>query len=145
MSGDGEVTVGRVVTVGLATRRNAVVAWNKSTGMPLCNAILDNDNRTSAVADEFLRTQDSSRFRSVYGAPFDPNFGAFKIKWLLENNTDVMTAHENGNCYFGTLDTWLLWNFTGGIDGERCSARCVYPSNMQKCTICLRTVIYTGR
>lgn len=133
MSGDGEVTAGHVLTVGLATHRNAMVAWNKNTGMPLCNAILDNDKRMSVMVDEFLRTQDQSRFRSVYGTPFAPGFGAFKIKWLVENDAKVVAAHENGDCYFGTLDTWLLWNLTGGIDGKRCSLRYTgYPSNPKK-------------
>ncbi|XP_060849614.1 glycerol kinase-like [Rhopalosiphum padi] len=107
----------RVVAVGVANQRGSVVAWNRRTGEPLCNAILWSDNRTAAMVDEYLKTNDKYRFQKVCGLPFSPYFSAFKIKWLLSNNVKVMSAYRIGDCYFGTIDTWLLWNMTGGKDG----------------------------
>jgi len=108
----------RVVAVGIANHRGSVVAWNRRTGEPLCNVILWSDNRTAAMVDEYLRTNDKYRFQGVCGLPFSPYFSAFKIKWLLVNDVKVMSAYRGGDCYFGTIDSWLLWNMTGGKNGE---------------------------
>lgn len=108
----------RVVTVGVANQRGSVVAWNRRTGGPLSNVILWSDNRTATMVDDYLKTNDKYRFQKVCGLPFSPYFSAFKIKWLLNNVGKVMSAYRVGDCYFGTIDTWLLWNMTGGKDGD---------------------------
>ncbi|XP_001946651.2 glycerol kinase-like [Acyrthosiphon pisum] len=113
----GMVMGTRVVAVGIANNRGSVVAWNRRTGEPLCNVILWSDSRAAAMVDEYLRTNDKYRFQGVCGLPFSPYFSAFKIKWLLVNNVKVMSAYRSGDCYFGTIDSWLLWNITGGKNG----------------------------
>jgi len=107
-----------VVTVGIANHRGSVLAWNRRTGKPLCNVILWSDNRAAAMVDEYLKTNDQYRFQRVCGLPFSPYFSAFKIKWLLVNDDKVLSAYQAGDCYFGTIDSWLLWNMTGGNEGE---------------------------
>jgi len=108
----------RVAAVGIANHRGSVVAWNRRTGEPLCNVIMWSDNRAAAMVDEYLSTNDKNRFQGVCGLPFSPYFSAFKIKWLLVNDVKVMSAYRGGDCYFGTIDSWLLWNMTGGKNGE---------------------------
>lgn len=114
----GEVMGLPVVTVGIANHPCSIVAWNKQTGVPLCNAILWSDNRSAAMVNNYLKKYDKYRFQKVCGLPFSPYFSAFKIKWLIENDSQVIAAYKDGyNCYFGTIDSWLVWNLTGGVKG----------------------------
>lgn len=106
-----------VVAVGIANHRGSVVAWNRSTGMPLCNVMLWSDNRTAAAVDRYTRTHGKYRFQGVCGLPFSPLFSAFKIRWLIDHNDLVAKACADGTCCFGTVDSWLLWNLTGGPAG----------------------------
>lgn len=106
-----------VVAVGIANHRGSVVAWNKDTGVPLSNVILWSDNRTVGMVAEYSRTYGTYRFQSVCGLPFSPCFSAFKIKWLMDNDQMVRSAYREDICFFGTVDSWLLWNLTGGVNG----------------------------
>lgn len=108
----------RVTAVGIANHRCTVVAWDKRTGVPLYNAILWSDNRTAPMVGEYLREHDKYRFQRVCGLPFSPYFSAFKIKWLVDNVPSVKMAFACGHCYFGTIDSWLVWNLTGGKNGD---------------------------
>lgn len=114
----GEVSRADVAAVGVANHRASVVAWDKSTGEPLCNAILWSDNRAARLANDYARAYGTYKFHRVCGLPFSPYFSAFKIAWLLRNVAAVANAHAQGRCYFGTVDTWLLWNLTGGVKGK---------------------------
>lgn len=120
----GSVCGANVVAVGLSNHRSSVVAWDKNTGAPLCNAILWSDNRSACVANEYSAagSGDAFRFQKVCGLPFSPYFSAFKIAWLLRNVIAVINAYKEGRCYFGTVDSWLLWNLTGGMRGA-CAVR----------------------
>lgn len=113
----GKVMGLSVVAVGITNHRCSVLAWNKWTGIPLCDVMMWSDNRAVSIVNEYLWASDKYRFQKVCGLPFSPVFSAFKIKWLVENDLKVRWAYERGNCYFGTVDTWLVWNLTGGIKG----------------------------
>ncbi|XP_025193495.1 glycerol kinase-like [Melanaphis sacchari] len=125
----GMVTGLQVVTIGIANQRSSVVAWNKNTGEPLCNLIQWSDNRTSAMVNEVLESNNKYRFQRICGLPLSTYFSAFKIQWLLRNNEKVMSAYETGDCYFGTIDTWLLWNVTGGKEGGVFATDCSNASH----------------
>lgn len=114
----GKVMGVPVVSVGISNHRSSVVAWNKSTGDPLCNVILGSDNRAVNMVEEYLKTNDKYQFQKICGLPFSPYFSAFKIKWLIDHNATVKAALKQDNCYFGTIDSWLLWNLTGGVKGH---------------------------
>lgn len=111
----GQVMGVPVTAVGIANHPGSVVAWNRRTGTTLCNLILSSDNRTAAMVERYSWTCGKYRFQKTCGLPFSTYFAAFTIKWLIDNDVSVNEAYKNGNCYFGTVDTWLLWNLTGGV------------------------------
>jgi glycerol kinase len=119
--GEGKVTV---KAVGITNQRETTIVWDKITGKPLCNAIVWLDNRTSAVAEKMAAERGGrDAFRAITGLPTSTYFSAYKLKWLLDNKPDVAKVASEGRCMFGTVDTWLLYNFTGGAaSGENGSA-----------------------
>ena len=108
-----------IVTIGLANQRETVVAWSKSTGQPLHNAILWHDVRTAASVDYFKkkagRERVERRVERMTGLPLSTYFSAVKIHWLLQNVAKVQQAFDENDLLVGTVDTWLLWNLTGGV------------------------------
>lgn len=106
-----------VIAIGIANRRGTILAWNKNTGEPLSNAILSSDIRTARMVDEFTRKNDKYKFQNICGLPASSCFSAFKIKWLLTHDPVVLETFKQGQCYFGTIDSWLIWNLTGGPQG----------------------------
>ncbi|CAI0474426.1 unnamed protein product [Linum tenue] len=104
--------------VGLTNQRETTLIWSKSTGLPLYNAIVWMDVRTSAICrleKEFSGGR--THFVDTCGLPISTYFSALKILWLLENVDAVKQAVKTGDALFGTIDTWLIWNLTGGING----------------------------
>lgn len=88
------------------------------TGKPLHNAILWLDVRTASTVDNLakkLPNQNKNHFQQLCGLPLSTYFSGVKLRWLKDNVPDVSAAIENNSCMFGTIDTWLLWNLTGGI------------------------------
>lgn len=108
------------MAVGVTNQRETTIVWDKNTGKPLHNAVLWLDVRTSATVDELLETipnKDKNYYRKNCGLPLSTYFSGLKIKWLKDNIPEVAQSIESGDCIFGTVDTWLLWNLTGGPDG----------------------------
>lgn len=106
-----------IASVGIANQRETAVVWNKKTGEPLCNAIVWQDTRTDKICNDLASAEGMDRFRSVVGLPVATYFSAPKIKWILDNVTGAREAAERGDAVFGTIDTWLIWNLTGGVNG----------------------------
>ncbi|PRW58390.1 Glycerol kinase [Chlorella sorokiniana] len=107
-----------VVAVGITNQRETTVVWDRETGRPLHNAIVWLDNRTAGICHaltEQLGSQDY--FRPVTGLPISTYFSAYKLKWLLDNVPAVAQAAAEGRALFGTVDSWLIWNMTGGASG----------------------------
>src|SRR5205823_11808098 len=98
----------QIVAVGIANQRETIVAWDPATGQPLHNAIVWQDRRTAARCDELKRDGADRDIRERTGLVCDPYFSATKIEWLLRN----VPATRRG--VFGTVDSWILWNLTGG-------------------------------
>ncbi|CAI5936574.1 unnamed protein product [Closterium sp. NIES-65] len=105
-----------VRAVGLTNQRETTVVWRRSTGEPLYNAIVWMDVRTSAVCQRLEQQLSGGRdeWRGVTGLPLSTYFSALKLAWLLEEVPAVRQAVEEGDALFGTIDTWLIWNLTGG-------------------------------
>lgn len=109
-----------IASIGITNQRETTVVWDKNTGEPLHNAIVWNDIRTNSTVDKVLARlpeQNHNHFRSIAGLPVSPYFSALKLNWLKENIRDVRKACRDKRCYAGTIDTWLVWNLTGGING----------------------------
>ncbi|MBA4147027.1 MAG: glycerol kinase GlpK [Verrucomicrobia bacterium] len=98
----------RIVAIGLTNQRETVVAWNPKTGEPIHNAIVWQDRRTSARCAELKRAGIEKEIRDRTGLLADPYFSATKIEWLLQNVPGAKDA------IFGTIDSWILWNLSGG-------------------------------
>ncbi|CAI0474421.1 unnamed protein product [Linum tenue] len=116
---DGHNVDGLLKAVGLTNQRETTLIWSKSTGLPLYNAIVWMDVRTSAICRKLEKEFSGGRthFVDTCGLPISTYFSALKILWLLENVDAVKQAVKTGDALFGTIDTWLIWNLTGGING----------------------------
>ncbi|PNW84172.1 hypothetical protein CHLRE_04g224150v5 [Chlamydomonas reinhardtii] len=108
----------RMLSLGITNQRETTVVWSRSTGQPLHNAIVWLDNRTSELCEHLSRVFGGvDAFRSVTGLPISPYFSATKYLWMLENIPQVAAAVESGDAAVGTIDSWLIWQLTGGADG----------------------------
>jgi len=103
--------------VGIANQRETSIVWDRSTGRPVHNAIVWQDTRTDRIAAQLRRDGRAEVIRRKTGLPPATYFSGGKVQWLLENVDGLREAAERGDALFGTPDSWLLWNLTGGIDG----------------------------
>jgi glycerol kinase len=103
--------------LGITNQRETTVVWNRRTGRPLYNAIVWQDTRTDRIASRLEREGKGEVIRHRAGLPPATYFAAGKIQWILENVDGVRALAESGDALFGTTDSWLLWNLTGGRDG----------------------------
>ena len=110
------VTRHDIRAVGITNQRETAVVWNRVTGEPVYNAIVWQDTRTQAIVDR-LAAGDVDRYKQRVGLPLATYFSGTKIVWILENVEGAREAAERGELLFGTTDTWVLWNLTGGTDG----------------------------
>ncbi len=106
--------LGEVVALGITNQRETTVLWERSTGKPVHNAIVWQDRRTAAFCDELKARGFERLFRAKTGLLLDPYFSGTKLRWLLENVPGVRARAEAGELAFGTVDSWLIWNLTGG-------------------------------
>ncbi|MBT2386033.1 glycerol kinase GlpK [Streptomyces sp. ISL-11] len=103
--------------LGITNQRETTVLWDRSTGKPVHNALVWQDTRTAALCDELGGTDGQDRFRQATGLPLASYFSGPKVAWLLEHVPGLRRRAENGEIAFGTVDSWLIWNLTGGPDG----------------------------
>lgn len=107
-----------VLAVGITNQRETTVVWDKNTGEPVYNAIVWQDTRTMAICDEIAGGDGPAKFRDKTGLFINSYPSAPKIKWILDNVEGARERGEAGDLLFGTIDTWLLWNLTGGAEGD---------------------------
>jgi len=110
------VTRHDIAAVGITNQRETTVVWDRTTGTPIYNAIVWQDTRTQSIADR-IADGDTDRFRERVGLPLATYFSGTKIAWILENVDGAREKADAGELAFGTTDTWVLWNLTGGPDG----------------------------
>jgi glycerol kinase len=115
--GSLNITRHSITAVGITNQRETTVIWNKHTGIPVYNALVWQDTRTQPIVDRLAQDGGINRFREKTGLPLATFFSGTKIVWILENVPGAKEAALAGDLLFGTMDTWLLWNFTGGVEG----------------------------
>jgi glycerol kinase len=106
-----------LVATGITNQRETTVVWNRHTGKPYYNAIVWQDTRVGDMVLELEKDGGIDRFRKKTGLPLATYFSGLKIKWLLENVEGLRADAEKGDAIFGNMDTYIIWNLTGGIDG----------------------------
>jgi glycerol kinase len=106
-----------LAAVGVTNQRETTLLWHRVTGVPLHPAIVWQDNRVEPTVTEMARNGGRDRFRDLTGLPLASYFSALKLRWLLDTVPGARALAAAGDALFGTIDTWLVWNLTGGIDG----------------------------
>ncbi|GLZ35638.1 glycerol kinase [Lentzea sp. NBRC 105346] len=113
-----DLSTGDIVAVGITNQRETSVVWDKNTGEPVYNAIVWQDTRTDKIVQELgALGGGQERYRSKVGLPLATYFSGPKIRWILDNVEGAREKAEAGDLLFGNMDTWVLWNMTGGTDG----------------------------
>ena len=108
---------GNVAAVGITNQRETTVVWNRNTGKPVYNAIVWQDTRTDKICDELMKDGGQDRFRAKNGLPIATYFSGPKVRWILENVDGTRAMADAGELAFGNMDTWCIWNLTGGTNG----------------------------
>ena len=106
-----------LAAIGITNQRETAVVWDRSTGRPLHNAIVWQDTRTADLVAGLGGDEGQDRFREKTGLPLATYFAGPKVTWMLDNVEGLREAAEMGDAVFGTVDSWIVWNLTGGIDG----------------------------
>lgn len=112
-----EITKEHVKAIGITNQRETTLLWDRTTGEPVHNAIVWQDTRTDALCRELGRNVGQDRFRRETGLPLSSYFAGPKIRWLLDNVEGLRARAERGEILFGTMDSWVIWNLTGGTEG----------------------------
>jgi glycerol kinase len=112
-----DLVTSEIAAVGITNQRETTVVWDRATGKPVYNAIVWQDTRTDGIVDELASNGGQNRYHSRTGLPLATYFSGTKIRWILDNVDGVRARAEKGELLFGNMDTWVLWNSTGGPDG----------------------------
>ena len=113
-----DLTAKDIAAVGITNQRETALVWDKTTGKPVYNAIVWQDTRTDKIVTELGNLGGGQeRYRDKVGLPLATYFSGPKIKWILDNVEGAREKAEAGDLIFGNMDTWVLWNMTGGADG----------------------------
>src|SRR5271168_1238957 len=113
----GGLRAGDLAAVGITNQRETTIVWNRRTGAAVYNAIVWQDTRVADAVAELARDGGADRFRGKTGLPLATYFSALKIRWILDHVSGVRARAEAGDVLFGTVDTFLLWQLTGGAAG----------------------------
>jgi glycerol kinase len=103
-----------IAGIGITNQRETTVVWNRITGKPVYNAIVWQDRRTAEYCDKLKSEGQSRIIQQKTGLIIDAYFSATKIRWILENVSEARKQAEKGELAFGTVDSWIIWNLTGG-------------------------------
>jgi glycerol kinase len=106
-----------LAAIGITNQRETTLIWDKRTGKPLHNALVWQDTRVDSIVEEFARDGGRDRLRDKTGLPLASYFSGLKLRWLLDNVPGAREKAAAGDVLFGNIDTWLVWNLTGGVDG----------------------------
>ena len=106
-----------LAAIGITNQRETTLIWDKRTGKPLHNALVWQDTRVDAAVEEFAQDGGNDRLRTKTGLPLASYFSGLKLRWLLDTVPGAREKAASGDVLFGNIDTWLVWNLTGGVDG----------------------------
>ena len=112
-----DAEAGDIAAIGIANQRETTVVWDRQTGEPVHNAIVWQDTRTDRLVRELAAQVGADRLRDHVGLPLSTYFSGPKIRWILDNVPGTRERAERGELAFGNMDSWLLWNLTGGPRG----------------------------
>src|ERR1700676_1671997 len=108
---------GDLAAVGITNQRETTILWDRRSGKPLHNALVWQDTRVDQLVAQYARDGGANRFRSKTGLPLASYFSGLKLQWLLDSVPGARANAQSGDVLFGNIDTWLLWNLTGGSEG----------------------------
>jgi len=111
------LTAQDIACIGIANQRETTIVWNRKTGEPVYNALVWQDTRVGEYVAQFALEGGQDRFREKTGLPLATYFSGLKIRWILDNVEGARTGAERGDLVFGNVDSYLLWNLTGGVNG----------------------------
>lgn len=113
-----DLSPGDIAALGITNQRETAVVWDRNTGLPVYNAIVWQDTRTAAICRDLAALGGGAdRYKDRVGLPLATYFSGPKVRWILDNVQGARARAEAGDLLFGTMDTWLIWNLTGGTDG----------------------------
>ncbi len=115
-----------IAAIGITNQRETTVVWDRATGRPIANAIVWQDRRTAPLCDQLREAGHAPLFARKTGLVLDAYFSGTKLKWLLDNVAGARARAQRGELAFGTIDTWLIWQLTGG------RVHCTDPSNASR-------------
>jgi len=113
---DNGIAATQIAAVGITNQRETTVLWDRATGQPLHRAIVWQDRRTAGICDDLRAAGHAERFQQRTGLVLDAYFSGTKLKWLLDNIPGARARAERGELAFGTIDSWLAWQLSGGRD-----------------------------
>jgi len=106
-----------LAAIGITNQRETTLIWDRRTGQPLHNALVWQDTRVDSIVEEFAKDSGYDRLRGKTGLPLASYFSGLKLRWLLDNVPGAREKASAGDVLFGNIDTWLVWNLTGGVNG----------------------------
>jgi glycerol kinase len=109
------LSAGDIAAIGITNQRETVVVWDRANGRPIGNAIVWQDRRTAPACERLKREGREPLFREKTGLVLDPYFSGTKLAWILDHVPGARAGAESGQLAFGTVDSWLVWNLTGGL------------------------------
>jgi glycerol kinase len=118
----GKLTAKEIACVGITNQRETTVVWDRRTGEPVANALVWQDTRVAPYVARLAREGGQDRLREATGLPLATYFSGLKVRWILDNVEGARARAERGELIFGNVDTYLLWNLTGGVkSGLHCT------------------------
>ncbi len=108
------ITAGQIAAIGITNQRETTIVWDRTTGKPVCNAIVWQDRRTAAFCDELKAKNKAALIQQKTGLIIDAYFSATKLKWILDQVPGAREKARKGELAFGTVDSWLVWKLSGG-------------------------------
>ena len=115
--GKAGITGKDITAIGITNQRETAVVWDRKTGQPFYNAIVWQCTRTDEICSALAKEGGQDRFRKKTGLPIATYFAGPKVKWILDNVPEARAAAERGQALFGTIETWVIWQLTGGAAG----------------------------
>ncbi len=103
-----------IAAIGITNQRETTVIWDRKTGKPYLNAIVWQDLRTTKICEELSKKGGKYKYQKITGLPVATYFSAPKLRWIFDNYKELYKKAKQGDLLFGTIDTWLIWNLTGG-------------------------------
>jgi glycerol kinase len=114
---DAGATAADLVAVGIANQRETTVIWDRATGVPVRRAVVWQDTRTDGLVDDLAHSPAAADIRARSGLPVASYFTAPRLQWILNETPDLRARAERREVLFGTMESWLVWNLTGGPAG----------------------------